>query len=108
MKTSMQEVCEALRIDQDTLMTAPPEALRELHNLHVLGLQRRQELVRRLDRTMGLLPCPFCGGEEPSVSMAGDGRDGDETSIVTCAECGVSMYGSTEEDAVEMWNRRTS
>lgn len=53
-----------------------------------------------------LKPCPFCGGKAA--------LKGDFFSLVKCEECGaetrkveISKKYSSDEKAVEAWNRRT-
>jgi len=48
----------------------------------------------------GLLPCPFCGGK---AEIGGDPH-GDRD--VHCVGCGVSMFDTCLEGAIEAWNKR--
>lgn len=55
-----------------------------------------------------LKPCPFCGGE-PSFGMS---VSGDRHIFVCCPDClassnSLAPCGDTEEDAAELWNKRT-
>jgi Lar family restriction alleviation protein len=51
-----------------------------------------------------MLPCPFCGDDDPFIITSDD--EGDDWYQVEC-RCGGGTAGShIEEDAVEMWNRR--
>lgn len=50
----------------------------------------------------GLLPCPFCGGEEVTVGL---GLKLGKPFVVRC-RCGASIYGVSHEDVVKKWNTR--
>lgn len=61
-----------------------------------------------------LKSCPFCGQEE----NGGDGigiytmrhllLSRETFSEIECRGCGVMLFGETDEDAREKWNRRTA
>lgn len=67
-----------------------------------------------------LKPCPFCGGEsEVCISEEHHGMDGwYRVAFVRCKECRCrtpqyaidGFYGckTTEQDAIEAWNRRAN
>lgn len=40
-------------------------------------------------------PCPFCGGDVVVNRM-----------FITCQECGLEIYGQTEHEVIQKWNRR--
>ena len=60
-----------------------------------------------------LLYCPFCGDEEPRVTMAtqydrqGNPIKGTDTFAVVCSYCGATgAWRDSEEAAIQQWNRR--
>ncbi len=49
-----------------------------------------------------LAKCPFCGGNaDYHETYSGDHR-------ITCAFCGVKVYGDSEEDVAAKWNRKAA
>ena len=62
----------------------------------------------------GLRPCPFCGGDAKLDHYAGDRYAGEVTlSFIRCKKCGAITYKyrmstdySSDEKAIEAWNRR--
>lgn len=50
--------------------------------------------------------CPFCNGKAKTDSIYW-GNEEDDYSVVVCTECGaMGPKCQTEEEAIEMWNRR--
>lgn len=56
-----------------------------------------------------LKPCPFCGSKAQRLTRLPfyqmprfKGRR-----AIVCCNCGVFMYGNTEDEAEELWNRRS-
>lgn len=53
-----------------------------------------------------LKPCPFCGGEDLDVHVGVSVGRRHECVTITCNDCVGSIYGGTEERAIEAWNTR--
>jgi transcription elongation factor Elf1 len=48
-----------------------------------------------------LLPCPFCGAQDPSYVQQDIG-----TGVLRCAQCTVRLIASTRAEAEALWNTR--
>lgn len=58
------------------------------------------------DKTEALLPCPFCGHDEPSFERLGTPR---QSCIVVCGWCGCRHESSDEGDECgRSWNERAA
>lgn len=58
------------------------------------------------DKTEALLPCPFCGHDEPSFERLGTPR---QSCIVVCGNCGCRHESSDEGDKCgRSWNERSA
>lgn len=53
-----------------------------------------------------LKPCPFCGSEDLEIEYSCLGLRGKRFADVACVECGVTMHGDCDEEAIQHWNRR--
>jgi Lar family restriction alleviation protein len=57
------------------------------------------------EETASIKPCPHCNTEDASKYALH--RIADEILVVTCGVCGsAGPIGTTEDDALEGWNRR--
>lgn len=59
-----------------------------------------------------LKPCPFCGGEAILLTCSRlyilEQNKGRRAVFCVNDDCGAVMYGSTQREAIDAWNRRTN
>ena len=54
-----------------------------------------------------LKSCPFCGSDCIHVDVGIYNGKSHESVTIECEDCGASIWGATEEKAIDKWNRRT-
>lgn len=59
---------------------------------------------------LSLRECPFCGGEAERLTRTSLYRFQEYTGrrAILCMNCGVIMFGRTEQAAADLWNRRVN
>lgn len=73
----------------------------ELERKAVLGDKQAQ---KKCTEKGIILPCPCCGGY--SASCYDISAHEEEPYCCCCVDCGLSIYGKTEEIVIEKWNTR--
>jgi len=58
------------------------------------------------DAEHNLRRCPFCGGAASQPEQNEGDFDGVECWVIECQDCEMLMFGESEADVIENWQRR--